>query len=98
MCRAEAVVPAALVRAKEKVDAQELEESEARDEEVDVGVESVSLGTEDLRRHKKNLMQKWRITGARKRMALMVLMVLGWPLRLISRWWNKSTSVDSVCI
>jgi hypothetical protein len=72
MSQAEAVVPAALVRAKGKGGAQVLGGSEERDEVVDVEVESVSLGTEDLRRHKKSLMQRWKITGERRRMALMV--------------------------
>jgi hypothetical protein len=73
MSQGEAVVPAALVRAKGKGGAQVLGESEERDEVVDVEVESVLLGTEDLRRRKKSLMQRWRITGERRRMALMVL-------------------------
>jgi hypothetical protein len=77
MFQGEAAVPAALVRAKGKGGAQVLGESEEIDEVVDVEVESVSLGTEDLRRRKKSLMQRWRITGERRRTALMALMALG---------------------
>jgi len=81
MSQAESVAPAALARDKEKVDAQVLDEREGRDVVEDVAVENVSLEMEDLRRHKKSLMRKWRITGVQRRMVLMVPLSL---LRLIS--------------
>jgi hypothetical protein len=81
MSQAESVAPAALARDKERVDVQVLDEREGRDVVEDVAVENVSLEMEDLRRHKKSLMRKWRITGVQRRMVLMVPLSL---LRLIS--------------
>jgi len=70
MSQAEAVVPAALVRAKEKADDRAPEERGETDVVVRGAVESVLLGMEDLRRHKKSLMRRWRITGEPRRMVL----------------------------
>ena len=72
MSQAEVVVPAALAHDKERVDVQALDEREERDVVRDAAVESASHGMEDLRRHKKNLMLRWRITGVRRRMVLTV--------------------------
>jgi hypothetical protein len=70
MSQAKAVVPAALVRVKEKADDQVQEERGGTDVVAAGAVESVLLGMEDPRRHKKSLMRRWRITGEPRRMVL----------------------------
>ena len=74
MSQAEVVVPAALAHDRERVDVQALDGREERDVVGDVAEESAWLVMEDPRRHKKNLMQRWKITGVRRRMALTVVL------------------------
>jgi hypothetical protein len=88
MSRAKVVVPAALVHVKEMADAQVPEEKGERDGVEAVVVESVLLGMEDQRKHRKSLTRKWKITGEQRKMALMLLLgMLG--LWMMSRWWNE---------
>jgi hypothetical protein len=88
MSPAEEVVLEAPVPVKEKEDDLVQEEREERDVVVDGVAESALLETEDLRKRKKSLMRRWRITGEQRRMAPKVV---HW--RLILKWWNKPTMV-----
>lgn len=65
--------PAVLAHAEEMDDDQVRAENEVREPEVGVAavvLEIVLLEMEDLARHRRNSMLKWRITGDRRKMEM----------------------------